>query len=153
MRLERQTYTKGCPWGISLAEDEGEDEGRKTCITQANDSDHRIQPDPSRNGVVSGAFPLDPAGKGTGRWEQYSGRKVTIQGNREFRKVPFTGLSQELTWIQIGSKPKFNVSHRNRTGTHRTAARDPTTKLRFRESVLQKISIAWVVLRQIRKVF
>ena len=81
------------------------------------------------------------------RPESHRGRKRGIPQSSLQRTVSGNGMDPGRKQTEVQRFPP------EPTGIHRTAARDPTTKLRFREFVPQKISIAWVILRQTRKVF
>ena len=83
------------------------------------------------------SFRRFPAGKDTGRWKQYSGRKVIVPGNEEVRKVPCTGLSQEMTRIWARNKLEFNISHRNWTETLRIAIGYQMENIRFRRLLVK----------------
>ena len=113
--------------------------------TQVDRSGHQIRPDPTGNGVFSGAFlpvpayfPPDPTGKNTGRWKQYSGRNFNLHGNTKTRKVPFLGLSPEITWIRAENQREINVSLRNPTGKVGPAAGCRLKNIGFR-AILRKI--------------
>ena len=97
--------------------------------SQVDRSGHQIRPDLTGNGVffdaflpVPAFFPPDPTGKNTGRWKQYFGRDFNVHENTKTWKVPFIGLSPEITWIWAENQAEINISLRNPTGKVRPAA-------------------------------
>ena len=98
-------------------------------ISQADDSGLRNLPEPTRNGLFSALFRMDPLSfttpsgrKSHGIMEAVFRTDSIVPGNGKIRQVTFAAFYPEGRGIRAGNPSEINVSLRNLAGKVRIAA-------------------------------